>query len=294
VKEEGLAIQEVDKNRSRITIQSIQNLPTLSVIISQMVKMLENENSSPKDLSDLISRDQSTLAAILKLVNSAFYGFPRKITSIHQAIVILGFNTVKSMALGASIFKSKPVKGGKHNFDRNALWIHSVGVGTAAKILARQTGYKDLDEAFVAGLMHDVGKVVFDSHFPEEFKPVVWKVDEEDILILQAEREVMGIDHAEAGQILLSKWQLPLPIVGAVAYHHNLEKAPDDLAVLAAIVHLADIICRKLKIGSGGDTRIPHADRLAMKNLKLTTGKLEDVLKEVEANRATIELFKII
>jgi putative nucleotidyltransferase with HDIG domain len=257
-----------------------------------MVEMMDNEKSSPKELSDLIAKDQSILAAILKLVNSAFYGFPRKITSVHQAIVILGFNTVKSMALGASIFKSKTGKS-KTSFDRNALWIHSVGVGTAAKIMAKKVGYKDSDEAFVAGLMHDVGKVVFDAFFQDDFTQVVEKVEYENILMLEAERAVMGIDHAEAGQILLFKWQLPLPVVNAVGYHHDLEKAPQAYTELASIVHLADIVCRKLKIGSGGDSRIPKPDRGAMKALKLTTAMLEEIIKETEANKEMIELFKI-
>ena len=284
--------RDTDKNRKRITIQSIQDLPTLSVILTRMMEMLENKNSSPKDLSDIISKDQSVLATILKLVNSAFYGFPRKITSVHQAVVILGFNTVKSMALGASIFKSKPHKaGGKGSFDRNALWIHSVAVGTAAKTIAQQVGYKDADEAFVSGLMHDVGKVIFDSHFQEDFEEVVWKVNDEEILILEAEREVMGIDHAEAGQILLSKWQLPLPVVHAAGFHHTPAKAPEDHAEIISIVHVADIICRKLKIGSGGDGRIPKVDRTAMKRLGLTAGMVEGILKQTEANRETIEMF---
>lgn len=259
-----------------------------------MVEMLDDEGASSKELSDLISQDQSILSAILKLVNSAFYGFPRKITSIHQAITILGFSTVKSMALGASIFKAKPRKAGKAALDRNALWMHSLGVATAAKILAERTGYGDQDEAFVAGLLHDIGKVVFDGHFSEDFDEALERVETENILILQAEREVMELDHAEAGQILLFKWQLPLPVVNAIGYHHDLEKAPENYLRLAAIVHLADIIVRKLKIGSGGDQRLPKADRAAMKSLKLTTPMLEEALKKTEANKEHIEMFSIL
>lgn len=281
----------VDKNRRRITIQSIQDLPTLSTVITKMVEMLDSQEASPKELGDLIAQDQSILSAILKLVNSAFYGFPRKITSVHQAVVILGFGTVKSIALGASIFKAKPRKGEKEVFDRNALWVHSLGVATASKLLAQKTGYGDADEAFVAGLLHDVGKVVFDAQFPAEFREVVEKAEDENILLLEAEREVLGLDHAEAGQILLFKWQLPLPVVNAVGFHHDLEKAPATYQRLAAIVHLADIICRKLKIGSGGDARIPKADRNAMKVLHLTTPMLEEVLKETQAQKELIEPF---
>ena len=285
---------KVDRNRRRITIQSIQDLPTLSTVITKMVEMLDSQEASPKELADLIAQDQSILSAILKLVNSAFYGFPRKITSVHQAVVILGFSTVKSIALGASIFKAKPRKGGKEVFDRNALWVHSLGVATASKLIAQKIGHSDTDEAFVAGLLHDVGKVVFDTQFPDEFRDVVEKAEDENILLLEAERELLGLDHAEAGQILLFKWQLPLPVVNAVGFHHDLEKAPAQYQRLAAIVHLADIICRKLKIGSGGDARIPRADRNAMKALHITTPMLEEAMKETQAQKELIEPFRIL
>ncbi len=283
---------KIDKDRRRITIQNIQDLPTLSVVMAKMVEMLDSQEASPKELADLIAEDQSILSAILKLVNSAFYGFPRKITSAHQAVVILGFSTVKSIALGASIFKAKPRKGGKEVFDRSGLWVHSLGVATASKLIAQKIGHGDTDEAFVAGLLHDVGKVVFDTQFPAEFLEVVEKAEDENILILEAERGILGLNHAEAGQILLFKWQLPLPVVNAVGFHHDLEKAPATYLRLAAIVHLADIICRKLKIGSGGDTRIPKADRNAMKTLHITTPMLEEVLKETRAQKELIELFR--
>lgn len=282
---------KIDKNRRRITIQNIQDLPTLSAVITKMVEMLDSREASPKELADLIAQDQSILSAILKLVNSAFYGFPRKITSVHQAVVILGFSTVKSIALGASIFKTKPRKGEKEVFDRNALWVHSLGVATASKLIAQKIGHEDTDEAFVAGLLHDVGKVVFDTQFPAEFREVVEKAEDENILILEAERDILGLDHAEAGQILLFKWQLPLPVVNAVGFHHDLEKAPATYQRLAAIVHLADIICRKLKIGSGGDSRIPKADRNAMKALHITTPMLEEALNETRAQKEIIETF---
>ena len=282
---------KIDKNRRRITIQNIQDLPTLSAVITKMVEMLDSREASPKELADLIAQDQSILSAILKLVNSAFYGFPRKITSVHQAVVILGFSTVKSIALGASIFKTKPRKGEKEVFDRNALWVHSLGVATASKLIAQKIGHEDTDEAFVAGLLHDVGKVVFDTQFPSEFREVVEKAEDENILILEAERDILGLDHAEAGQILLFKWQLPLPVVNAVGFHHDLEKAPATYQRLAAIVHLADIICRKLKIGSGGDSRIPKADRNAMKALHITTPMLEEALNETRAQKEIIETF---
>lgn len=282
---------KVDKSRRRITIQNIQDLPTLSAVITKMVEMLDGQDASPKELANLIEQDQSILSAILKLVNSAFYGFPRKITSVHQAVVILGFGTVKSIALGTSIFKAKPRGGEKEVFDRKALWVHSLGVATASKLIARKIGHGDADEAFVAGLLHDVGKVVFDTQFSAEFREVAEKAEDENILILEAEREVLGLDHAEAGQILLFKWQLPLPVVNAVGFHHDLEKAPATYQRLAAIVHLADVICRKLKIGSGGDSRIPKVDRSAMKTLHITTPMLEEALKETRDQKELIEQF---
>jgi len=234
------------------------------------------------------------MSIVLKVVNSAFYGYMRQITSLKHATVILGFNTVKSLALGASVFKTKPGEGGKHRFDRNKLWTHSLGTGTASKILARKTGYTDAEEAFVSGLLHDVGKVIFDSFFNEEFQDVIANVREKNMSMSASEKEVMDMNHAEAGRFLLSKWHLPPPVVNAVGFHHDIDGAPAEYAKLASIVHIANVICRKLKIGSGGDDIVPKLSLKALKTVDATSEILEEVEEETNANREIIELFDVL
>lgn len=288
-----MAISNVKRSKRQSLIRNIQDLPTISTVIGKLVEMVEDEKTSAKNLADLIAKDQSILSVNLKLVNSAFYGYSKKITSIQQATVILGFNTVKSMALGAGIFKTDSKPGRKGFFDRNALWIHSLGVATASKALAKKVGYRDIEEAFVAGLLHDVGKVVFDAFFHVEFSKVVSKVEKENILILEAERDVMDFDHADAGKMLLEKWKLPVAVTDAVGFHHKPDDAPEEHSILANIVHLADIICRELEIGSGGDNRIPLESHNAVKKLGCDQKSLGKVIEETAMNKEKIEMFEL-
>lgn len=267
----------------------MQELPTLPVVVNKIIKTIGDERSSTGDLSDIISKDQSILSVVLRLVNSAFYGYSREITSVHQATVILGFNILKSIALGASIFKTMPKGAGRHKFDRNALWVHSMGVATTARIMAEEVGFKDTEEAFVSGLLHDVGRVIFDSAFPEEFGILCEKVEKEGVTMIEAERDVMDMTHAEAGKILLVKWQLPPGVSTGAGFHHEPDKAPESHAELVAIIHLSDVICHKLDIGSGGDDTVPEMERYAMKRLGLTPDIFDSVMEKVAGHKESIE-----
>jgi len=284
---------ELDGDRRGLVIQGLQDLPTLPVVVNKIITIIGDERSSASDLSDIISRDQSILSVVLRLVNSAFYGYSRGVTSVHQATVILGFNILKSIALGASIFKAMPKGGGKYKFDRNALWVHSLGVATTARIMAQKVGYNDAEEAFVSGLLHDVGRVIFDSVFPDDFSNILVKVKEEGISMIDAEMDVMDMSHAEAGKILLNKWQLPSSVSNAAGFHHDPDKAPENYAVLVSIIHLSNIICRTLKIGSSGDDTIPDMERYAMKTAGLTPTIFENVMEKIRSHRESIEKFTL-
>lgn len=286
---EGVIIK-VDKDKRRIIIQSMENLPTLPHFINELVEMVESEKYSAKDLSGLISKDQSISSVILKLVNSAFYGHMSKISSINQAVVILGFNTVKSIALGSSIFGSR---GGKHGLYRKKLWTHSLGVATTSRILAQKSGYKDVEEAFIGGLLHDVGKVILDSIFPEEFEKVLQIIERENVFMREAEKEIFDLDHAEASKILLTKWQLPASVANAVSYHHEISKAQPQYADLAAIINIADIICQTLMIGSGGNKKVSLFSKTVLNTLNVSHSEIEGVKREIKKIRDQIELFEI-
>lgn len=279
----------MDSDRRGLVIQGLQDLPTLPVVVDKIIKVIGDERSSTGELAEIISKDQSILSVVLKLVNSAFYGYSREITSVHQATVILGFNILKSIALGASIFKAMPKGAGKHKFDRSALWVHSLGVATTARIMAKEVGYDNTEGAFVSGLLHDVGRVVFDSVFPNEFGMILAKMEEEGITMIEAERDVMDMTHAEAGNILLVKWQLPPGVSNGAGFHHEPDKAPENHANLASIIHLSDIICHTLKVGFGGDDSVPEMKLHAMKRVGLTPAIFGSVMEKVRGHKESIE-----
>lgn len=284
-------------NKKRILIQRIEELPTLPTTLSKIISVAENPDAGAKDLAIVISQDQSISSMVLRLVNSAFYGHFRNISSISHAIVILGFQTVKNLALGTSIFRAQP-HGSRPVFNRNKFWAHSLAVGTFTKKLAArmETGDRiDPETAFVTGLLHDLGKVIFDNYFNEEYRQAANQARERKEWIRVTEEETLGMSHPMAGRMLAEKWHFPANVVSAIEFHHEPDKtAGPDEGVLTALVHVANHCCHELKIGSGGNFRDSVMDDQSLRALGVGRTVLDDVAAEIEKDRQTIEAFSII
>lgn len=277
--------------QKRILIQKINNLPTLPNVLTKIIELTESRSSNAKSLGDILSMDPSISSVILKLVNSAFYGNLRHVSSIHHATVILGFQMVKTIAMGVSIFQTRS---SNHPIDREQLWIHSIGCANLARLLAdRAPGGEKLDRdvIFLSGLLHDVGKVIFDNYFADEYKKVSDLVREEGIWIREAEERVLNMDHCEAGFYLGRKWQFPSSVVEAIRYHHHLEKASVENGFLCALVSAADYGCRLMSLGSGGDDTVPGLDPLVGERFGLTTTMIHDAVNDLEKDRSSFEAF---
>lgn len=273
----------------RKVIERIQTLPTLPVVVTQLLKLVNSPDSNAEDVQAILSRDPSLTTTVMKLVNSSFYGFAGKIGTLHQAVVILGFETIKSVALSATVFSAFPGKN-RAAFDRSAFWRHSIATGVAARSLAREKKLKEVEEAFVAGIVHDIGKIILDEYAPEYFDLVVKHVQTHDVLMYEAERAVLGFSHAQLGRWLATKWNLPTPLIDAIFYHHqpgNAQRAPE----LAALVHVGDILARTLHLGSGGDNKVPPLDPAGWENLGLTEEVLKKVLAEIPGEFAKADTF---
>lgn len=280
------------QTNKRILIQRISNLPTLPTILTKIIDLSDSPDASASDLGKVLSQDQSISSLILKLVNSAFYGNLRHISSINHAIVILGFQMVKTIAMGVSIYQSRaPTQ--KTYFDRERFWMHSLGVAQIAKMLAEQQSSSqnlDKDAVFLAGLLHDVGKVVFDNYFSEDYQKVAELVHKENLWIRVAEERILGMDHCEAGYFLSRKWQFPTPIVEAIRFHHQPESCSADNRHICALVHTADYACRTINLGNGGDTQQVTLNPI-IQDFGITDEIIETVLEKVETNRHEIESF---
>lgn len=269
-------------------VKSIDNLPTLPSIVAKVSEIIENPTASAADINSVIRQDLALSARILRLVNSSFYGFPRRISSITHAVVILGFNTVRNVALSAFVLDAFSVR--DLPFGYRDFWIHSLGTAIAANTLAKRLGFADAEDAFMGGLLHDVGKVVLHQYAREDFAAVLRIVKEKDCLIREAEKEALGLTHAEVGSALLDAWHLPPKLVEAVGLHHA-PGASVEAAELSAIVHLSDIFTRALLVGSGGDSRIPRASREAWARLKLDTSQVGELLREIAREIRKVDAF---
>jgi HD-like signal output (HDOD) protein len=262
-------------------VDKITGLPTLPDMLTKINRLMMNPKTSAKEVAQVISSDPSITARVLRVVNSSFYGFPNRISTITHAIVILGFNTVKSIVLSSSIFEVFRKEEGGSEFDRNEFWRHSVGVGAAARAIGKRTGFDATEELFIAGLVHDVGKIILDQHLHDVFADVLAIVEQRDCLFYDAEMEVLGVTHADIGKWLFEKWNLSPGILACTSFHHNPTLAADN-ADAVAIIHLADVICKAIGFGKSGDDKVPLISEHAWNELGLSADLFPTLLKEVD------------
>lgn len=262
----------------RKTLDGISNLPTLPDVVMKINQLVRDPNTSAADINETISRDMAFSAKILKLVNSPFYGFPRRITTITHAVVILGFNAIRNLALSAFMFDAFSAR--TKVFDLHAFWRHSICVGIASQVIARRARFEALDDSFMAGLLHDVGKAVMNQFFSEDFGKVIDHVKKNDCLFLEAEKAILPYTHASVGGLLMEKWNLPKAMVEVVELHHTPEATTLEQPI-CAIVNMADICTRALCLGFGGDKRIPQLTPTTLERLKLTESDLGPVLDQI-------------
>jgi putative nucleotidyltransferase with HDIG domain len=240
------------KQRLRQVTEKVIGLPSLPTVVTQLINLVGDPATSARDISQLISADQALTAKILKVANSAFYGFPRKISTVQLAIVVLGFETVKNLGLSVAVLKRFQAGKAHPLFDRQQFWEHAVGCGVAARMLARKRSKKLEPEAFVAGVLHDIGKLILIEYFPDEFGEALELAHEELLTISEAETKVIGVTHAEIGGWLAEKWNLPESLVQAITHHHD-PMAIDDPSDILMVTHAANALTRHNHVGQAGD-----------------------------------------
>lgn len=254
----------------RSQLKRIDKLAPLPTLMKSILELSENPKTSASKLADVIKTDMSLTAKILKIVNSAYYGFHREIGNINHAVVILGFNEIKNITLAACLIQYFPNGGDKH-FNRNEFWIHALGAAYTASALSVYSPKVIANDAFVIGLLHDFGKVVLDQHFKESFRMVIEKAVQEKRPLHEVSVELIGIDHTEIGGLVAESWNLPVPLVRAIEYHHNpsLVNRQDHEVHIA---HLANYFCHKHQIGSSGNPLPdePNADSLEALGFNVT------------------------
>lgn len=258
-------------------VNAIASLPAIYMRINEAVN---DPRSSVADIGKIITDDVGLTARLLQLVNSAFFGFPSKITSVSHASVIVGTQQLRSLALATSVvsvFKNVP----KELIDMNSFWMHSVGCAMAARTLARQRGESDVERFFVAGLLHDVGRLVYLLKAGESAKAVFARAAEEHCLAHTAESRELGFHHGAIGSELLKTWKLPPALTEPVHYHHS-----PFLSMVypmeSALIHVADIVVHGLGLGNSGNPYVPPLEKAAWDRLGLEVEQLREATDEIQ------------
>ena len=281
----GNTIGHIPGAKERVTkiIDNVDSLPSLPSIVLKLMDVVNSSDSSADDAAKLVGQDPALTSKMIRLANSAFYGIPRSISSVSSAVVILGFNTIRSLVLSASVAKMFE---GKHSLDMDRFWKHSIVTAMTAKIIVRHlmsVRMMDPESAFCAGMLHDIGKLIFSQYMPEDYAAVCNYAKEKEISLYEAEETLMGINHAQMGKILADKWSLPPDLECALVHHHDPEKT-SEASYLVNIVHLADIITHDLGCNLFDDEVCTDEVEQCRMELKIGTSDFDKIVQTVEAS----------
>lgn len=260
----------------------MSNIATIPEIVTKLRRMMDNPSMSAAAVGDEIAKDQVLAAKVLRLVNSGFYGFRTPITTITQAMVLLGFDVVKTLVLSASVLDLLELM----NRYLAGLWEHCLATARVAGAIADHLKMPNSEEIAVSGLLHDLGKVVIAQKFPVEHKRIRAIIESRRCLQMEAEREVLdGVTHPEIGMWLLKKWGLPAKLFFPIAYHAQFHPAR-EFADRTAVVHLADVMCRARGYGYPGDGQVPTINREAWEMLRITMEDVEGIYRQLDVELA--------
>jgi HD-like signal output (HDOD) protein len=271
----------------REKVKTIIQLPVLPTLAMEVVDMVENPRTSASQLGKVISTDQALTGKVLKIANSPFYGFPKKISTVDFAIIVLGFDALKEIVISISLISSLQKRSDAY-FDSKSFWDHAITTGVIARRLGRDSKYRVSGEVFVGGLLHDMGISVLHRSFPNEFKRIVDITRETELSFCEAEESVLGVTHAEIGGWLAERWNLPENLCEAVATHHHPERATKNIE-LVSLIHCADLISQRLEGGHVEFDRGAEFSPVALKQLGMDDPavldeKIDDFRRIVQAD----------
>jgi putative nucleotidyltransferase with HDIG domain len=263
----------------------IESLPTLPQVVQKLTRMVESPDVTAKEVGKLISSDQVLSAKVLKLVNSPFYGFPGRISSISHAIILLGFNVIKGVVLSASVFDlmEKSMVG---------LWEHSLGSAVVSGTISRTLGLNEPEEISTAALLHDIGKVLVRVSLSDDYEKIASLVQSKKCTFREAEIEVLGVDHAEIGSWLAEEWGLPERLSIPITYHHDPDSAV-KLRERVCVVHIADSIVRAFGTGSGGDPWVNQISAGAWEHIGIDMADLTSLMKQIMVDLEEVDNYRL-
>ncbi len=266
----------------REAIREISHIATLPEVTLKIIRLVEDPDSTAQDLNRVITNDPALGARILKVVNSAFYGLPGQIASLNRAIVLLGLNAVKNIAIAASL--AKLFRGGQicPSFNARDLWTHSIAVATGTRLLAEKAGLGLPDEAFLAGLIHDLGIIVEMQARRQKFVEAVEKTDADAKLSFRAaETAALGANHEQFGTGLCQLWKFPKSVTYVTGFHHRPLELAENNRTLAVLVHIADILAANAGLGWSRDVEVHEVDARIREQAMLSEQAIQEVAAQL-------------
>jgi putative nucleotidyltransferase with HDIG domain len=274
-------------------IANLGDLPPLPQVASQVLRVSADPDATAEDLRKVISMDQALTSQILKISNSAMFGMVREVTTLTQAIMTLGFSTIKSVVIASSA--KNLYHRGTVGLQERLIWEHALVSAVASRAFAKSLRFPRMEEAFIGGLLHDIGKSVMGVKFPERYSQLLRSVYNENASCLELELDTFGFDHAMVGEALVSQWNLAASLQSAVRSHHDPIHAPETHRELAAIVALANHLALEEKVGIGDPHHLEGASLQAMDILQLgpeaLAGIKDGVRSAIEQDKTMIAEF---
>jgi len=271
----------------------IDQMPSLSVTVSKILEVTRNPQVTAKDLNKVISLDPVLVGRVLKLVNSAYYGLQNKVTSLVTAIIMLGINTIKNLALSTAVLAN--MKKGSHfkALNVDGFWRHSIGVGVASKLIAGKIGVPVnlREQFFIGGLLHDLGKIPLNVLFKDEYIKAIRTADFKKVELIKAEKDILGITHTEVGRMIAEKWRLTDENYECILHHHSPDLASKENAVLVSVVSIANVYCNINQIGFSGNRYAKMIDHDLLQKVGVTEEYLDDLFESISSEIEKASIF---
>ena len=261
------------QGKKREIISKMKSFPGMSGAAAKVLKLLDDPDADPDEVVQLLGKDPSLTANLLKLTNSAYFGIPAKIGSVRHAIAMIGWKRLSKLVMTACVSTITDPEIPGYDLPAGMLWQHSVAVSVTAEGLMRELQIAESDEIFTAALLHDLGKLILGG-FVEKDLDEIQKAAARGIPFQMAEQEVLGTDHAEIGGLMLESWSFPSELVSAVRWHHDPDSAPETSS-MTDIVHVANVLCLMIGIGIGVEGLHYAPSVLATKRLGIKPTQLE-------------------
>lgn len=260
-------------------IEKIHSLPTLPSVVMVLNQRLSSDHTSSGDVAEIIERDHALASQVLRLANSSFFGLRSKVSSIRQAVSLMGFSTIGNLALATSVLQHFSSVGDTA-FKPKLFWQHSIAVAAASKRLAEIFRLEQRDEAFTAGLLHDIGVMIFLCWMKEDFTRMLKLQEENGISVLEAERKVFSLTHTEVGMHLGEHWHFPKSLVDSIRWHHEPNRSK-EYSDLVSTIHLADILINGLDLGCDGSHYFMPLAPEIWRKFELTTDRLDQIIPAI-------------